>query len=326
MLNAVVHRTETDRSVRFVLAAAVAVLIVSAGPVRPLVAQSSATYTVEFNATWSAQSHPNGFPSNPHFSGLIGGTHNGSVSFWNPGELASPGIERMAETGSKSPLRDEVQSAIDAGTAGAILSGGGIGTSPNSVTLDFEISEDHSLVTLVSMLAPSPDWFVGVHGLSLFEDGRWLGLVEVALSLYDSGTDSGANYTSGDQDTDPPEPIALFTAPPFDQNGVVGTLQFRRTSVTTSLSDEQPDGFGVSKPYPNPTSDVFRLDIDVDRVADVNLRIFDVTGRSVLERTVSAGGGIRSVELSLTELVPGMYFVETTSDEHKQVSPVLLVR
>lgn len=305
---------------------ALAGLFASIGDVRPLAAQSSATYTVEFNATWSAQSHPSGFPSNPHFSGLIGGSHNESVSFWEPGQNASPGIKRMAETGSKSPLRDEIQDAIDAGTAGMVLSGGGIGTSPNAVTLEFEVSEDHPLVTLVSMLAPSPDWFVGVHGLNLFQDGRWRGLVEVALSVYDSGTDSGPNYTSPNQETNPPQPIALLTDPPFDQNGVVGTFQFRRTSTTTSTTDEQPSELGVSKPYPNPTSDVIRLDIDRDRSGELDLRVVDLTGRVVLERKVQTGAGRRSVELSLHELIPGMYFVETTSGEHKQVSPVLLVR
>ena len=54
-------------------------------------------YTVVFEATWSAESHPDGFPPSPHFSGLIGGTHNDQVTFWEVGGLASPGMESMAE-------------------------------------------------------------------------------------------------------------------------------------------------------------------------------------------------------------------------------------
>ena len=51
-------------------------------------AQSTAEYVVQFDATWSAQTHPLNFPPNPHFSGLIGGTHNDQVAFWEVGELA----------------------------------------------------------------------------------------------------------------------------------------------------------------------------------------------------------------------------------------------
>jgi hypothetical protein len=38
---------------------------------------------------------------------LIGATHNANVSFWAPDELASPGIERMAEMGGTTVLRNE---------------------------------------------------------------------------------------------------------------------------------------------------------------------------------------------------------------------------
>src|SRR5690606_2594793 len=76
-------------------------------------AENSATYTLTFQSVWSAQTHPEGFPSNPHFSGLIGATHRATVSFWDPESLASPGIQAMAELGRKSPLDEEVQAAID---------------------------------------------------------------------------------------------------------------------------------------------------------------------------------------------------------------------
>ena len=120
-------------------------------------------YEAIFAATWSEQTHPKDFPPNPHFSGLIGGTHNDQVAFWKEGELATPGIRLMAEAGSKSPLDSEIQAAISAGTAYSLISGGGIGHSPGVVSVEFEISETHPLVALVSMIAPSPDWFVAAE-------------------------------------------------------------------------------------------------------------------------------------------------------------------
>ena len=61
------------------------------------------------------------------------------------------------------------------------------------------------------MLAPSPDWFVGVSALPLMEDGAWRKRVEVNLRLYDAGTDDGTVFTAGNADTDPAEPIIALT-------------------------------------------------------------------------------------------------------------------
>ncbi len=73
----------------------------------------------------------------------------------------------MAETGNKSTLRNEIQSARQVGTAGFVLDGGGISSSPSEVALEFFVNENHPFISLVSMLAPSPDWFVGVDQSSL---------------------------------------------------------------------------------------------------------------------------------------------------------------
>ena len=62
------------------------------------------------------------------------------------------------------------QAAISAGTADSLIQGGGIARSPGVATAAFEIGRDHPLVSLVSMVAPSPDWFVGVSALSLFDE------------------------------------------------------------------------------------------------------------------------------------------------------------
>src|SRR5690606_30637566 len=193
-------------------------------------AQSTATYRVTFEATWSAETHPEDFPPDPHFSGLVGATHNATATLWTPGALASEGIESMAETGSKTLLIEEVEALIAAGQAREVLSGGGIPLSPGSVSMEFYVDEAFPLVSLVTMLAPSPDWFVGVTGLDLRDgDGWWVEELVVPLYVYDAGTDSGATYTAPDEDTEPPEPILQHVDPPFLVNGTVppiGTFTF----------------------------------------------------------------------------------------------------
>lgn len=180
---------------------------------------STAKYRLIFNATWSAETHPDMFPGNPHFSGLIGATHNSSGQFWEPGRLASAGIESMAETGSKFPLQHEIQEAINAGWAYVLISGGGIGFSPGSVSVEFEVSAAHSKMSLVSMIAPSPDWFVGVHGLELRPGGQWIDSLTVELAPYDSGTDSGTTYTSPNAEPVMHDPITALVSAPVIHEG-----------------------------------------------------------------------------------------------------------
>jgi hypothetical protein len=192
---------------------------------------ATARYSVTFNATWSMTSHPQDFPRNPHFSPLVGGTHSERVSFWAPGGIASDAIEAMAERGASDPLAGQVEAAIAAGTAQRVLRGGAIDVSPGAVSLEFEIGRDLPLVTLVSMLAPSPDWFTGVHDLSLIEGGDWVREKVVTLHTYDAGTDSGASYSSPDLDSQPREPISRIDGAPLAMNGSVapvGSFTFRR--------------------------------------------------------------------------------------------------
>ena len=74
----------------------------------PALAAEEATYELTFDATWSEETHPTDFPSNAHFSQPVGGLHNADVTFWEPGGIASDGIEAMAELGATVPLLDEV--------------------------------------------------------------------------------------------------------------------------------------------------------------------------------------------------------------------------
>ena len=84
-------------------------------PPPPPASTSSARYQVTFNATWSATTHPTDFPSNAHFSGLIGLTHTENVALFELGGTASQGIINMAETGSKNPLTAEIEAIIAGG-------------------------------------------------------------------------------------------------------------------------------------------------------------------------------------------------------------------
>ncbi len=179
---------------------------------------ASAKYGVTFRAVWDAASHGNRppFPSGAHFSRVVGATHLPEVSFWNSGGIATPGIESMAETGGVSALCREIRAETDRGRSGlCVNSAESSFRSPGSVSFAFDA--ERPLVTLVSMIAPSPDWFVGVNGVPLREDeGCWRERIELELVGYDAGTDSGATFTASDTDVTPHAPIGLIRELPPD--------------------------------------------------------------------------------------------------------------
>jgi hypothetical protein len=189
---------------------------------------------VVFNATWSQQTHPVNWTTNAHWSGLVGGVHNPAVHFFRDGELASEGIRLMSELGQKPQLLAEVGAAITNGTALFQLSGGGIRPSPGSVSLTFPqpMTRDYPLVTLCSMIAPSPCWFVGTEGLNMLVNGSWRTNTVITLYGMDAGTQtSNMTYEGPYQVNSPHLPTILMTGFPALQNGVIvpfGTFTFSR--------------------------------------------------------------------------------------------------
>jgi len=184
----------------------------------------NARYKLTFNAIWSAQTHPTEFPASAHFSGLIGMTHNANAMLFTRGEIASEGIKNMAETGGKNPLETEIQNFISSGTGKTLISGGGINSSPGDVSLEFNITTSHSMVSVVSMLAPSPDWFIAVSNINLFENDEWLTSKTITVDIYDAGTDDGSTFLSPDIPTVPRATIFDITIPPLAVNNVVAPL------------------------------------------------------------------------------------------------------
>ena len=76
-------------------------------------------------------------------------------------------------------------------------------------TFDIKVPADHPLITLVSMIGPSPDWFVGVSGLSLLDgEGQWMYGRQVALYPYDAGTEDGTEFSLSNPPTNPRGTIA----------------------------------------------------------------------------------------------------------------------
>lgn len=215
------------------LATTATVPIQGTGALYRVIDDYSARFELVFDSTWSAQTHPGAWPANAHWSGPVGGVHNATVHFWREGEVASEGIRLMAERGQQGTLASEIQRAIAAGNALFTFTASGLDSPaqriipfPKATTLDFP------LLTLCSMIAPSPDWFAGVTALPLVgSDGKWIQEQLISLYGFDAGTDSGADFTSPDMVTVPRGVVTRFSGYPANINGAIvpfGTLSVRR--------------------------------------------------------------------------------------------------
>ena len=209
------------------LVAALAVAGCDAATVEPPEAappRGEAVYEVTFDATWSAATHPEAFPAGAHFSPLAGAAHAPGVSLWSVGGAASDGLRDVAERGVTDALRAEVEAL---GGAAVYAEGGEVRRSPGEARWTVRVSDDRPEVSVVTMIAPSPDWFVGVDGLDLRDGDGWAERASVPLAVYDAGTDAGASYTAADAPVTPREPVALSGYGPL-VGTAVGTLTARR--------------------------------------------------------------------------------------------------
>ncbi len=287
-------------------------------------AQTSATYRVTFESTWSASTHPDGFPANAHFSPLVGTSHTAAVSFWAPGATASDAIEAMAERGQTPLLLQAFADAMPDASPGTV--GQDLPVSPGTAETRVVVSDALPLVTIVTMIAPSPDWFVGVHSLDLRVNGVLPDVAVVPLAVYDAGTDSGTLYLSANADTQPRAAVALLTSAPFAAGATVGTFTFERI-MQTAQEDLSDAAFDLSPAFPNPSRVSATVTLTLDRPQVVSVRVLDALGRAV---AVLADGpqaaGRLALRLDTSGLAAGAYTVVATGETAQTTRRVSVVR
>lgn len=191
-----------------------------------------AKYKLDFFATWSSKTHPGaGFPSNGHFSSVIGASHNSNYTIWAAGILATPGVKLVAEAGNRATLVSEIEREISQKTVLRAIKGPASAfNSPHNLTdVVVYVNDDYPLVSIITMIAPSSDWFVGVHDLNLCGGQSFRDRVSRDVFAYDAGTDSGTKFASLNSVTSPPVKIFKITKDmdtPFKGNASIPPLGY----------------------------------------------------------------------------------------------------
>ena len=293
----------------------------------PVQAQTtSATYTVTFQGNWTLDSTPGGVVSSAHFTTLVGAVHNDMVTFWESGGTATPGVESVAELGTTGTFESEVAAA----GANAFLVKQGIGgTGTSKATFDIEVTSDRPLFTLLSMIGPSPDWFVGVSGLSLLDDqGRWRSEREVDLFPYDAGTEDGSEFTLSNSATSPQGTITSIrgTGKFSDEPMAMLSFDLKRTNVNTE-SEELPTEVTLSGNYPNPFNPETTIRYGLPKAGDVRLAVYNLLGQEVailVDQSKSAGH--HTVRFGAGDLPSGVYVYRLHAGNETIVRTMMLVK
>lgn len=178
---------------------------------------NSLTYEITITSLWSTINHPTSFPTgkNPYFSKVMGMTHNNTASLFTLGKSAAEGVNTMATDGVQETLEKELQALKTAGSVDTIIKGANTIPPAGSLTLEVEVHKNHSLVSLISMINPSPDWFVAIKDVSLFntERNKWIYDKKIDLIAYDAGVIEGIDYTEAIRKEE--STITLINKPPL---------------------------------------------------------------------------------------------------------------
>src|SRR5256885_1267074 len=102
-----------------------------------------AEYTVIIKSTWTRTTHPFEYPSDAHFSGMIGASHDAKYSIFAVGRRPTPGLERLSEEGKHSPMNTEIQTAIDQGDGLMLFESGGLKNWKDSMVAAVRVDSAH---------------------------------------------------------------------------------------------------------------------------------------------------------------------------------------
>jgi len=116
-------------------------------------------------------------------------------------------------SGNPSVLAKEIYRQHRYGNVKSRIQGDGP-VNPTGMTtlMDIHVDEDRSLVSVITMIFPSPDWFLGISNVDLCDPktGEWKEEYARNLLPYDSGTDDGTSFESPNSASDPRKNIFLI--------------------------------------------------------------------------------------------------------------------
>jgi hypothetical protein len=169
------------------------------------------------------------------------------------------------------------------------------------------------------MIAPSPDWMIAINSVPLFgSDDTWKDEIIIDVYPYDAGTDSGTDYTSGNIDTNPKQPISsLQGIAPFSSEKM-GTITITLQEVILSTNDfEASQNISI---FPNPAQNELTI---ASNSSLSSVEIYSVLGNKVFEKK---NLNTISETLDISALPSGIYLLNTLDTENRSATKKIIKR
>lgn len=188
---------------------------------------------LKFEGTWSYNTHKNLYPepqltpTGDHkedivaaFSDIVGASHNKNYYVYKDSTYATEGLKMLAEQGNTTKLEIEILDHVNniiyfivrklrinvcllciillqLGTnVRTVIKATAPARTNMSTVASFRANKEKHLISLVTSILPSPDWFLGVYNLELCDAKNNSWAESFVLNLYplDAGTDSGKKF------------------------------------------------------------------------------------------------------------------------------------
>lgn len=285
-------------------------------------AQSVATYNITFTNFWNETDHSisTTFPNDAHWSKLVGANHNSSVTFLEMNGNATLGIENIAEDGNNDQFKNN--EVIPNVNAEQYIDGDGLTLSSGNIIeiIGLEVSAEYPLLTLVSMIAPSPDWMIAINGINLRNLGNtaWQNSIIIDLFPYDAGTEDGSTYSTSNSESIPKGTItSIQSVAPFNNEKVA-----RLTIELQSVLDVDNNTLNKARIFPNPSNGNVTIS-NIQNVAIDLVEIFNGLGKKVYNQNIQTE--LSSMSINLETLNSGVYFLKIRSSKgHTKTQKLVL--
>ena len=184
-------------------------------------------YQVTFKGLWNKDDFKDFYSSSAHFSPLVIWTQDNNENiFVGEDKKATKGLEVVAESGNPEEIKKELEQLKKENKIGQYWIGD-VFDSPGSHTMEISLNSNEK-VFAVSMIAPSPDWFIGISEISLFKDEQWKDDESVYPDIFDAGTENGEKFWLLNLATSPQENISKLKAIPVDTLPKFSQIIFER--------------------------------------------------------------------------------------------------
>lgn len=172
---------------------------------------SDVQYNCVFENQWTKDRHPKEYPLDAvHWTRQVLASHSSNYNMWKEGSLASDAVKIIAEAGGTAGIVREVEKDQGSYEIGYDKYLGSDQTMRFNNPLP--MSSDKRYISVITKMAPSPDWFSGFHDFSAVNEDKqtWYKNFVIETYPYDAGVEDGIVYDNFNGSTKPQQPVTQF--------------------------------------------------------------------------------------------------------------------